>query len=114
MPPGNAELLEMLRNLQADVSVLTTLMHEANPGMAEEYRRRADQLREEFRVAWPGRRASHLELFEMLRDLQADVSALTKLMFEASPELAGEYRRRADQLREEFRQADRDRQERDL
>jgi len=34
----------------------------------------------------------------LLRDLQADVGALTKLMFEASPELAGEYRRRAGKL----------------
>jgi len=114
VPPSNAELFEMLRDLQADVGALTKLMYEANPELAGDYRRRADELREEFRIAWPGCETSNAELFEMLRDLQADVGALTKLMFEASPELAGEYRRRADQLREDFRLANRDRQDQDF
>jgi hypothetical protein len=104
LPPSNEELFDMVRDLQADLNAFTKLMDESNPELAGEYHRRADQLREEFRVAWPASETSNAELFEMLRDLQADVSALTKLMFEASPELAGEYRRRADELREEFRQ----------
>jgi hypothetical protein len=51
------------------------------------------------------------ELFEMMMDLQADISALTRLMFEADPNLASEYRARADQLRKDLRRAYRERQE---
>ncbi len=54
---------------------------------------------------------SNEELFEMLMDLQADISALTDLMLEANPQLAAEFRSRADEHRKNFHLSRKDRLE---
>ena len=45
------------------------------------------------------------ELFGLILDLQADVSALRGLMFENNPDLAKELQRRVEALRENLRNA---------